>query len=128
MTKYNVDQVLDRSEKVIKALCDKKYADDLTEEMGAIAQDKLSSWFSNKFKNFVEQTVPNGKAYIDASKEFKTAYKELQKYTDKLSEYVELLNSGASQDNLSKAESDKNKAYNQYITACRIFEDLVKAL
>ena len=128
VAKYNVDQVLDRSEKVIKALCDKKYADDLTEEMGAIAQDKLSSWFSNKFKNFVEQTVPNGKAYIDASKEFKTAYKELQKYTDKLSEYVELLNSGASQDNLSKAESDKNKAYNQYITACRIFEDLVKAL
>lgn len=128
VTKRNVDQVLDRSEKVIKALCDKKYADDLVEEMGTVAQDKLSSWFSNKFKEFVEQTVPNGKEYIDASKEFKTAYKELQKYTDKLGEYVELLNSGASQDDLSKAESDKNKAYNEYVAACRIFEDLVKAL
>ena len=128
VTKDNVDTILDKGEVVIKALCDKSYADKLIEEFSGTAKEELSSWFFNKFDDFIEKTIPGGKAFIEASKKFKIAYDSLDKYLTKLDKYIELLNLDVSQEDKDKAKYKKDEAYNKCFAAYLAFADLVNAI
>lgn len=125
VTKSNVDTILDTGEATIKALCEKKYADELIKEFGDSAKKELNSWFSNKFADFIEKALPNGKAFVNASKKFKTAYDSLNKYLTKLNNYQELLKSNASQEEKDKARQQRDDAYSSFSKAYVVFETLV---
>ena len=128
VTAAQVNEVLDTGEKIIVALCDKDKADELIEEMGTEAQEQLSDWFFNKYKDFVKKNVPNGDKFVGAADEFEKAYNKLEKYIQRLNQYAELIKNNASEEEQNKRKSDAEKAYDQFYAAYTAFEDLVNAL
>ena len=105
VTKKNVSKILDASERVINALCDKDAADKLVEEMGGAVKDSLKSEFlSNKFKDFVKDNVPNGDKIIDVADKYVEAKKKYDKLT-------ELWREDPNSDQSKKAIEQFEKAY-----------------
>ena len=118
VTKKNVLDVLNKTEKVIKALSDtsltKADANALVEEMGDTVKDKLKSGLTNKFKKFVQENVPNGDKIVSASEKYKKAKEKYDKFK-KLWD--------------ADSTSDKTqKAYNDFQTAYSAFETIVNGL
>lgn len=72
--------VLEKTEKVINALCSKKAADDLVNEMGAKAKEQLKQLIGNGFKKFVINNIPYGKQLQEAAKLYKQAREQFDKY------------------------------------------------
>ena len=112
VTKHNVSRVIELSEKVIKAICDKDAADELVDEMGDIVKDKLKSgWFDNHFNNFIKEHIPNGEKIVEAAEK----YPEIKQKYD---EWEKAFSNNPSSDEVQDA-------YKQFETEYRIFETLV---
>lgn len=103
VSKTNVDKVLDATEKVIKALCDKDEANNLLNEMGATIQDELKSgnmpWSDNKFEEFVRDNVPNGDKIIEAAQQYETV-------KEKYDELTNMYNQAGSLDAIEQFEAE----------------------
>lgn len=105
VTKSNIDQVLDASEKVIKALCDKDDANELIEELGDAAKDKLKSTLLNKFKSFIKDNIPGGEEIVSAAKQYQKAKEKFEKLQAELTKFQ-------SEDDVKRLEN----AYSEYMT------------
>ena len=121
VTKANVRTVLDYAEKVIRAMCDKKAADELVEEMGDTVKDKLKSGLTNKFRKFVKENVPHGDDIIKAADKYEEVKKKYDSLKQKYQQYANDLNDYK---NADKAE----KAYKELETAYQVFERMVNNL
>lgn len=103
VSKSNVDKVLDATEKIIKALCDKDEANNLLNEMGATIQDELKSgnmpWSGNKFEEFVRDNVPSGDKIIEAAKQYETV-------KEKYDELTNMYNQAGSSDAIEQFEAE----------------------
>lgn len=52
---------MDKVEDVILAMCDRSCIDDLVKSLGESVEEELfSSIFGNKYRNFIEKSLPNG--------------------------------------------------------------------
>lgn len=114
ITKNNVSNVLDVTEKVIYALCDKGKADDLIEEIGGELKKELSSLLDNEFKKYVKKNVPNGDKIVDAAEKYEKAKKKYDKW-------AELWDKDSTSDKATKAYEQFEEAYN-------IFESVMNSL
>lgn len=92
ITKENARTFLDRTEKVIKALCDKKAADSLIQEMGEAAKKKFTGWIfetsDKKLRKFIEETLPNGKIIIKNVDTLQKAIEKLKAYEQSTADYA----------------------------------------
>ena len=79
VTKKNVDKVLEKTEKVIRAMCDKDASKELVSEMGDTAKDLLKNGLiKNGFRDFIkdsfgkdgEEMIKKAEAYIKLKDEF----------------------------------------------------------
>ena len=111
----DIEKVLDITEKVIIALNDKDAANELVSEMGDKVKNELTStwWSGNKFKEYVEDNVPNGEDIVKAS----SKYEKVKKYHEEL----------ASLDKGSDEETIK-KQFKKFKTAYDAYEKLVNAI
>ena len=57
-------KIYDFAEKIIKAISDKKSANELIKEIGTIFSTELKSTATNKFRNFIKNNVPGGDVII----------------------------------------------------------------
>ena len=106
ITKDNVENVLNITEKLILALDDKDKADELLQEIGNVAYEKLESgWINNKFQKYVKENVPNGDKIIEAAKKYKSA-------KDAFEKYAELFEKDTSSQKTQTAYEKYLKAYN----------------
>lgn len=129
VTKGNVEKVLDVSEDVLLAICDKDYANKLIENLGETAKEELKSgFFSNKFKEFIAAAIPNGEKFVESSEKFEKANKQLTKYLDQLDQYAQLLKDAASEEKTANAEAKRDMAYNELVTLCDDFINSVAGL
>lgn len=129
VTKGNAEKVLDVSEDVILAICDRDYANKLIENLGETAKKELeSNLFSNKFKKFIAAAIPNGEKFVEAAEKFKKANDQLTKYLKQLDEYAQLLKDAASEEKTAKAEAKRDMAYNELVTLCDDFINSVAGL
>lgn len=104
ITKDNVMDVFDMTEKVIYALCDKSKADDLIDEIGGKLKEELSSLLDNEFKKYVKKNVPNGEEIVDAAEKYEKAKKKYDKW-------AELWNKDSNSGKTQKAYEDFQTAY-----------------
>ena len=65
-------KVLDYAEKIIKAICDKNYANSLIQDMGSTVASKLKSTITNKFRQFIKDNVASGDVIVTAADQLKT--------------------------------------------------------
>lgn len=120
ITKANVDRVLDTSEKVIRALCDKDDANALIQEMNEIAKEKLKSTFLNKFKSFIKDNIPGGNEIVNAAEKYQKAKEKFERFQAELMEFQDFQN-----------ESDVKKlndAYSKYLTQYQSLEEMISSL
>ncbi|MBQ7496274.1 MAG: hypothetical protein IJU00_00295, partial [Selenomonas sp.] len=60
-------KVFDYAEKIVKAICDKEYANRFLGEMGnAIAKD-LTGGITNKFRDYIKTAIPGGDVIVEAA-------------------------------------------------------------
>ena len=114
ITKDNVSYVLNCTEKTIKAICDKKDANELIKEMGTDAENKLKSKFTNSFKKYVKNNVPDGKKIVDAAEKYekvKIKYEKLKKLWEE-----------------NSASNKTINAYENFATVYNELEEAVKAV
>ncbi|MBR0080376.1 MAG: VWA domain-containing protein [Synergistaceae bacterium] len=92
ITKDKARDVLDKTEKVIKALCDKNAADDLIQKMGEAAKKKFKSFLwdtsSKKLRKFIENMVPGGSNLMKSVDTLKNALDKFEKYEKRTHEYA----------------------------------------
>ena len=121
VTKDNIRTVLDYAEKGIKALYDKKAANELVEEMNEAAKNALKSGLTNKFKKYVKENIPNGETIVKAAEGYKAAKEKYESFQQKFQQYAN------EWDNYKKADKAE-KAYLELQTAYRVFENTVNSL
>ena len=108
VTTENARNVLDCTEKIIKAMCNKKDADALVNEIGSAAGEKLKSGWSNQFKKFVKNSIPNGENIVKTAETFKKAMEAYDEWNETFNEYA---NEGRTDKNLEKVK-DKHEKFN----------------
>ncbi len=114
ITKDNVRSVLDKSEKVIRAICDKNDANKLIEEMGDSVKEKLKSGFTNQFKKYIKENIPNGENIVKAADKYNNLKKKYEKFVTEWNR---------------DAGSDKTtKAYEQFKSLYENIEPLINNL
>jgi len=101
ITQDNAKEFLDKSEKVINALCDKDAADALLEEtkneLSAEVIEELKSSWKNNFAEFIKDSVPYGDRILEGAK----VYKKAKAGYD---EWERLINTGLNGSDMEKAQ------------------------
>ena len=92
ITKNKARDVLDKTEKVIKALCDKNAADALIQEMGEAAKEKFKSFLwdtsAKKLRKFIGDMVPGGENLMKNVDTLKNALDKFEEYEKRTNEYA----------------------------------------